>query len=144
VYYCVDDFSTWPGLDGQVLETMERELIPRADQIVVASDALRQHLAALGRDSRLLTHGVDLQLWRGCSRARASKFPVNLPAQSLALRLDRLARPVIVFWGLVDRRIDTGWCRALVEELGQGGTLLLVGPRQAVDPGLKALDAVHM
>ena len=27
VYYCVDDFSVWPGLDGPVMKAMENQLI---------------------------------------------------------------------------------------------------------------------
>src|SRR6185437_3147449 len=31
VYYCVDDFSAWPGLDSGPLRAMERQFVARAD-----------------------------------------------------------------------------------------------------------------
>ena len=31
VYYCVDDFSLWPGLEGAGLRRMEEKLVRRAD-----------------------------------------------------------------------------------------------------------------
>ncbi|MEM6554138.1 MAG: hypothetical protein AAF750_18630, partial [Planctomycetota bacterium] len=33
VYYGVDDFSVWPGLDGDVMDAMERKLVGEVDAI---------------------------------------------------------------------------------------------------------------
>ncbi|MBY0459607.1 MAG: hypothetical protein K2V38_19995, partial [Gemmataceae bacterium] len=59
VYYCVDDFSVWPGLDGRTMRDMEAELVPKVDVAVAVSETLRSHLAELGKSAHLLTHGVD-------------------------------------------------------------------------------------
>src|SRR5262245_44896178 len=64
VYYCVDDYSVWPGLDGRTLRRMEAELVAKAGVAVAASETLQVHLAKLGKRSHLLTHGVDLDFWR--------------------------------------------------------------------------------
>src|SRR3984957_5853633 len=63
VYYCVDDFSTWPGLDGGTLRSMEEELVKRADVVIAVSETLQDRLAGMGRQSHLLTHGVDTDFW---------------------------------------------------------------------------------
>lgn len=130
VYYCVDDFSVWPGLDGHVLDQLDRDLVARVDRVVCVSRTLRERVAGMGADAALLTHGIDLEHWRS---------PVTgapLPAWWKAPR-----RPVALFWGVIDRRLDTACCRALAEVCG---TLLLVGPRQAPAPDLCALSGVTM
>src|SRR5690606_18122418 len=48
VYYCVDDFSVWPGLDGDVMQTMERELVAKADAVVCVSEVLRERVRSMG------------------------------------------------------------------------------------------------
>jgi glycosyltransferase involved in cell wall biosynthesis len=124
VYYCVDDFSVWPGLDGRTLLEMEQHLIPRADVLIAASEVLRQRLAQGGRDAALLTHGVDLSFWSGGGQAPPC--------------LDGLERPLIVFWGLVDRRLDLAFLRRLTAALRQG-TVVLAGPHDQPDPELSTL-----
>jgi len=118
VYYCVDDFSVWPGLDGVALDDMERLLVRRADRIVCASQTLQARIAGMGGQSDLLTHGVDVDHWRSESAGNA-----ELPAW-----WNKLPPPVILFWGVVDRRLDTDWCEALASRCG---TLVLVGPQQS-------------
>jgi hypothetical protein len=126
VYCCVDDFASWPGLDGEAIRALEETLVPRVDCVIAVSEPLRTHLARLGRTATLLTHGVNLADWA----APASSAP--LPAWWAAL-----ARPIYLFWGLVDRRLDIEWCRALAQA---PGTLVLVGPHQA--PGAAVRGAV--
>src|SRR5207245_861809 len=94
VYYCVDDFGQWPGLDQKTLRRMDDQLIARADVLVAVSETLQQRLAGLGRKSHLLTHGVDLEFWKDGRRTETIK------------QLDGLEQPLIVFWGVVDRRMD--------------------------------------
>lgn len=133
VYYCVDDFSKWPGLDHQAIEAMEREVILRADVLIAASWTLQDRLASFGRSARLLTHGVELEHWR----PETSAAP-----ETLLPGLDRLERPWIVFWGLVDRRMDVEWLERLAADLPRG-SLLLVGPTDNPDPRLLELARVH-
>jgi glycosyltransferase involved in cell wall biosynthesis len=132
VYYCVDDLGEWPGLDRETLVAMERRLVERVDDIVVVSDALEQRIRSLGRDATLLTHGVDLDHWG--LPAPASTVP---PEATVAdLRLAALEPPLIVFWGVVDRRLEVDWLDTLARRL-ERGTLLLVGPRNNPDPRLE-------
>jgi len=125
IYYCVDDLASWPGLDRETLLKMERSLVRKVDSCVAVSEHLRDHLERRGRDSELLTHGVDLEFWR----SDRSEADLNLSS-------DEAERPWIVFWGLVDERLDSDWLLALAERMTRG-TILLVGPAQSVDAALK-------
>ena len=121
IYYCVDDFSAWPGLDAQPLQTMEELLVRRADDIIVAGPNLAARIEAMGRSAQLLPHGVDLDHW-------------NTPAQT-ADALVNLPRPIAVFWGLIDRRLDVAALQRLSRAIAPG-TVVLVGPQQDADPAL--------
>jgi glycosyltransferase involved in cell wall biosynthesis len=128
VYYCVDDFSEWPGLDSATLREMEKRLVFRAEILIAASEHLRERLAGMGRLAHVITHGVDLQFWR-------APKPLTLP------QLQDLPRPLIVFWGLVDRRMDVAFIRTLANDLTEG-TIVLAGPSQDPDPALAASPRV--
>ena len=53
VYYCVDDFGVWPGLDGRTMQKLEAELVPKIDVAVAVSETLQRHLAAFGKSSQI-------------------------------------------------------------------------------------------
>jgi glycosyltransferase involved in cell wall biosynthesis len=126
MYYCVDDFSQWPGLDQGTLRRMEEELVPQADVVIAASEPLRVHLASLGGPPpRLLTHGFDPEHW-------SSPDPQTPP------ELADLPAPLVVFWGLIDRRLDMAWLAHLAAELTEG-TIVLIGPESDPDPALLRL-----
>ncbi len=135
VYYCPDDFSVWPGLDGRVMQTLERRLVSRVDQVVAVSEELRSRLSRLRRGIELLSHGIDLHLWGDVGASHGS---AGLPAWAAC------ARPLVVFWGLIDRRLDTDWCRAVANGMGGIGTLVLIGPKQSPDPAVTSLAGVVM
>lgn len=111
VYYAVDDFSTWPGVDQQVMAEMEAQLVRKVDAIAAVSQVLCQRMRAMGRaDVTLVTHGVSQAF-----------FHCNNDAD------DEISSDAL-FWGLIDERLDLDWCRALGEALvKRGGRLRLVG-----------------
>src|SRR5262249_36234411 len=123
VYYCVDDFSQWPGLDQATLQRLEERLVQRADVLIAVSETLQARISEMGRTSQLLTHGVDPEHWLTNGRA----IPVP--------ELEHLERPLIVFWGVTDRRLDVAFVRRLSADL-EGGTIVLLGPEADSDPAL--------
>lgn len=131
LYYCVDDFSKWPGLDLDALDRLERDLAARVDVCVAVSETLRNRLAAMGRTSHLLTHGVDRSFW------------AEPETKNALSALEEFERPWFVFWGLKDRRLDIEMLRQLSADLQQG-TILLVGPEADPDPAVARLPRVRM
>jgi glycosyltransferase involved in cell wall biosynthesis len=129
IYYCVDDFSLWPGLDQAAMEAMEHKLIQKADKLVVAAESQRQRLARHGRQAELLTHGVDVDFWRAGTAPRTTPLLANLQ------------RPLVLFWGAIDQRTDAALVQRLAADLARG-TIVLVGPLHDPDPALLAAPRV--
>lgn len=144
VYYCVDDFGRWPGLDQQPVEAMETLLVRRADVLIAVSEALQERLAGLGRSSALLTHGVELEHWNPPDESGSSEISSALKAARVrALEaLGECRRPLVLFWGVIDRRMDVDFVGRMAEELGSG-TILLTGPLSDPDPELLRLPRVR-
>ncbi len=125
VYYCVDDFTHWPGVDALAAATMEGELLAAA-HLVVATSA---HLAATRRCARgpteLLPHGVDVD-----HLARASD-PATAPLEGV-----RRGRPVLGYLGLLDARLDVELVTA-VARARPDWDVVFIGPSDgAPDPRL--------
>lgn len=133
VYYCVDDFSVWPGLDSRTLQQMEADLVPRMNTVIAVSETLQAHIARLGQSAQLLTHGVDVAFWQTV----AGDPPRSLPA------VEAWPRPLVVYWGVVDRRLDVAFVAALAAAM-TAGTILFVGPRDEPDPALLRLPRVRL
>jgi glycosyltransferase involved in cell wall biosynthesis len=57
--------------------------------------------------------------------------------------LEGLERPLVTFWGVVDRRLDLRWLEDLVRHLSSG-TVVLVGPQNDPDPQLHRLPRVKL
>ena len=129
VYYCVDDFAEWPRLDGPTMRTMERDVVAKADLLVAVSNNLQEKIEQQGREASLLTHGVDLDLWQS-ERGRD-----DVP------QLRGLERPLIVFWGAVDRRLDLAFVQRLSQDLTKG-TVVFLGPESFSDPALLSIHRV--
>lgn len=128
IYYCVDDFSLWPGLDQRAMASLEDQVISRADAVVAVSANLRDKLLQRRPSVELLTHGVDWNFWR-------------MPGSGTVPALTGLEAPFIVFWGVIDRRMDIAWLAHLCGVLKKG-TVVLAGPEAEPDPALAKLPRV--
>ena len=104
IYYCVDDFSVWPGLDGASLLKQENKLLDKVDDIICVSETLRKSVKSRGRDSSLLTHGVDIEFWQH-PKQQVTPNDVGLPND----------RHIALFWGVVDRRMNADWLIGLAD-----------------------------
>ncbi|MBL8809556.1 MAG: hypothetical protein JNM43_05220 [Planctomycetaceae bacterium] len=132
LYYCVDDFSVWPGLDGQTLRRMDQDMIRRADTLIAVSETLQGMIAAEGRTSQLMTHGVDVDFWRN---------PTEDSLKQADALLDGTRGRRIVFWGVIDRRLETAAIRQLSNDC-PNDTLVFIGPQQDPDPEILNLPNV--
>lgn len=59
VYYCVDEFSLWPGLNKSLVEKLEKKLISHVDLILATSEYLAKSKVIAGKTTSIITHGVE-------------------------------------------------------------------------------------
>ncbi len=118
IYYCVDDWSRWPGMDAKPLAKMESLLVQKADKIVTAGENLRDRLLRMGRDSLLLTHGVDLDFWKKGSRS-SGNGKRKFTKEGIF--------PTFVFWGLIDERLEPEMLERLAAD-APDSQIVLAGP----------------
>jgi glycosyltransferase involved in cell wall biosynthesis len=116
VYYCIDDYSSLPDVDASAVRAMDDELTRRADLVFVASETLLERKRALNPRTHLSPHGVDAEHF-----ARAQDAALAVPADAA-----NLPRPVVGFFGLIERWIDLGLVRWLAEQR-PSWTFLLIG-----------------
>jgi glycosyltransferase involved in cell wall biosynthesis len=126
VYYCVDDFTLWPGVDRRAAEALEAELLERADIVVATSDRLAETRGRAGKPTYVLQHGVDV-----AHLARASS-PETTPLPGI-----RRGRPVLGYLGLIDARTDAALLAA-VARARRDWDVVLVGPVDRVPTALRA------
>ena len=130
IYYCVDDFSLWPGLEADVVRNMEANLIERANSIIAVSDTLYRRLAKSGKPTRLLTHGVDLEMF-------------STPVESELPLLNEIPKPRVGFFGLIDGRMDWELIVSLAQQMPDTA-FVLAGPVDASARQLPQIANVHV
>ncbi len=93
VYYCVDDFSEWPGLDKNLVKAMENELIKKSDIFIATSQNLYKNIESQGQQVNLLTHGVDIEFFSAVQEKEH-------------YLLENIPKPRVGYFGLFDDRSD--------------------------------------
>ncbi len=123
VYYCVDDFETWPGYAGGAIRALETKLVSRVQGLVATAEALVEKHGRPGLPVLRLPHGVD-----------AAHFgaPQDPPAA-----LSSVPRPRLLSLGLWDERVDAGLLAAVLEARPTW-QLVMVGKRTAPPTALDA------
>jgi len=115
VYYCVDDFTTWPGVDGRAMQRLESELLRGCDLLIATSSELLRSRGAFVKKAGLLTHGVDFEHFSSASR-------LSPPDE-----LTKLPKPVIGFFGVFDDRMDDAVLKSIANQFASGSVAIL-GP----------------
>jgi UDP-galactopyranose mutase len=123
-YYCVDDYTVNPGVDGAAMQALERELIGLADVTVTTGEPLAQRLRGAARRLEIMPNVADTDLFaRDCSGA----------AHPTIQALDRIPRPRVGYVGNVAAyKIDLELLRGIAEHRPEW-SLTLVGPRDYGD-----------
>jgi glycosyltransferase involved in cell wall biosynthesis len=130
VYYRVDDFSEFPGVDKARVSGWERELILQVDLIVASSERLTR-LETSSEKVRYLPHGVD-----------CSHFVRPSPSAALPPIFQDLPRPYIGFFGLLDKWLDLPRI-AEVARRRPDWTFVFIGPSQLPRSELPTLPNLH-
>ncbi len=122
IYYCVDDWSQWPGMDAQPLAALEKELLNKADSVIVVSEALKERILAISqRQSTLLTHGFDKRFLLTDSADKSAD-------EEWASLLGKYPGRKIVYWGLADERLDGPIMVSLANAFPED-SFVFVGPK---------------
>ena len=105
VYYCVDEFSEFEGVDRRRIQSVEVELLESADVVIASSERLQQSKSPIRPDIALVRHGVDYDHF-----ATAWRTSLETPTD-----LADIAQPIFGFFGLIHHWID----RALLAEVAR-------------------------
>jgi glycosyltransferase involved in cell wall biosynthesis len=118
VYYCADEYTTFPDLQPQLVQALEQSLLEAVDVVVTTSKPLYD--AKLSRHPHVvyLPHGVDVNHF-----AKAAD-----PATPVPDDLKRLPRPIIGFHGLLRELIDFEIIDTIARRRANW-SVVLVGPR---------------
>jgi glycosyltransferase involved in cell wall biosynthesis len=122
IYYCVDDFSEWPGMEKQLILDLEGRLLEQTDAVICTSQILYEKFKDY-YPTHLLKHGVDLELF-------SSQAPVEHRC------LDRIPSPRVGYFGNIDQRTDFQFIQKLALALPYV-SFVFTGPTQANVSALK-------
>ena len=121
VFYCIDEYSKMPDVDGTSVQAMDDELTRKADVVFACNQSLLETHRGLNGNIHLSPHGVDTEAF-----ALANSLETRIPEE-----VSGLSRPIIGFWGLLDQWLDI----SILEHIAVARpewTVLLIG-REAVD-----------
>jgi glycosyltransferase involved in cell wall biosynthesis len=116
VYYCIDDYASFPDMNKAEITHLDEELTRTADQVFVSSSTLLERKSRLNPHVAYSPHGVDFDLFR---LASDPDLPVAEPAQGLR-------HPVIGYFGSIGAWTDLEMIAWLAERR-PAWTFLLIG-----------------
>jgi len=133
IYYCVDEYTAFTGVDSKALAELERGLMRRSDLVIVSADRLYQSKAPFNPRTALVRHGVDFSHFR-----RALDAETVVPEE-----IAGLPRPVIGFFGLIADWVDVGLMASVAERFSTG-SLVALGKVTTDVSALERLPNVHL
>lgn len=117
IYYCVDEYTAFSGVNTSALLEIEAELLRKANLVIVSAEKLQQTKQSPSGPTLLVRHGVDYSHFR---TALAPSTPIP---QELA----GLPKPIIGYFGLIaEDWVDIPLLVHVARSFPQG-TLVLVG-----------------
>jgi len=116
IYYVLDDFATFPGVEHESMKQFEQEMYNNADVIIFSSNNLLKNAVELKKEKYLLTHGVDVAHFKKAANSKCEKL------NSLTI-----GKKIIGFYGLIDDRIDLDLILRISFEFSNV-VIYLVGP----------------
>lgn len=133
VYYCVDEFSAFPGYDPETIRRLDREMCENADLVVTTSRALYEGKRPHNPSTIEVPHGVAFEHFAQTLRP---DFPE-------ADDLRDIPRPRVGFYGL----IREWWDLDLIADLAKrrpDWSFVLVGDKQTETDVCSGLPNVHL
>lgn len=124
VYFCMDDFLNFPGVDARMIAPLERKLLQRVDALVATASSLTHTKRPASGITHHLPQGVNYEHF-ATPREEPEEFR-NIP------------RPRIGFAGTVGGCCDLGLVGRIADTYPHA-SVVLVGPITADDATMAAL-----
>jgi glycosyltransferase involved in cell wall biosynthesis len=121
VFYCIDEYSKLPDVDGAAVQAMDDDLTEAADIVFVCNQRLMDTHKPLNANIHLSPHGVDTELF-----AKAISPDTEIPEEAKGW-----SRPIVGLWGLLDQWVDLSILQHIARAR-PSWTVLFIG-RVAVD-----------
>ncbi len=96
VYYCVDEYSSQPNVNAEIIKKMELDLLKKADVVFTVSENLYEKKRKINPNTYLSPHGVDVQHFR-----TAIEEETQIPED-----IESIQKPIAGFFGLIEEWID--------------------------------------
>ncbi len=139
IYYCVDEYSAFSGVSGELMASMERELLGKADLVIVSSEKLFRSKSPFSARTALVRHGVDWTHFRkGVVTPRAGGAAIMPP------ELARLPRPVLGYFGLIAADWVDAELLAHVARRMPHASIAMLGKTTMDVSALRRLPNVHL
>jgi glycosyltransferase involved in cell wall biosynthesis len=117
IYYCVDEYTAFSGVNTSALLEIEAELLRKANLVIVSAEKLQQTKQSPSGPTLLVRHGVDYTHFRTALD----------PSTPIPQELAGLPKPIIGYFGLIaDDWVDIPLLVHVARSFPQG-TLVLVG-----------------
>ncbi|MBJ6723674.1 glycosyltransferase [Geomesophilobacter sediminis] len=127
VYYCVDDFVNWPGIDGELMRRLEDQMIDDADVFIVTSDELARIKSRAGKRAIVIPHGVDVEHFAEATSNGA---------------LQGIRPPIIGFFGAISPWLDLDLLHRMAKARPEW-SLVFIGPCDTDVSRFDGMDNVH-
>ncbi|MEX2172921.1 MAG: glycosyltransferase [Pirellulaceae bacterium] len=132
IYQCVDEYSAFSGVAPHAILDLEKQLLQKADLVIVSAEKLRQSKSRVNPRTVLVRHGVDFAHFR-----RALDAGTQIPEE-----IANLPRPIVGFFGLIADWVDTELMAAVAQQYAHG-SLVVLG-KATTDVSCLKLPNVHL
>jgi glycosyltransferase involved in cell wall biosynthesis len=133
IYHCVDEYTAFSGVSGQIMADFENQLLRTADLSIVTSERLLQSRSKINPHTVLVRHGVDYTHFRKALSAE------TIVPDTIA----NLSKPIIGFFGLIADWVDVD-LMAEVAKYFSNGSLVIIGKATTDISVLESLPNVHL
>jgi len=132
IYYCFDDFVTYPGFNSLHWDRMEQELLADVDGAIFTSrDLLQKKSSRVNLPTLYLPHGVDCEHF-ACEKTK--KIPID--------PLEKIKKPIVGYFGTMNTWADLPAIAYLAKRFSQCSFVVIGRPMIPMSP-LEGLDNVH-
>lgn len=133
IYHCVDEYSAFSDVPTEPIARLERELLKKADLVVVSAETLYKTKIEHNPNTHLIRHGVDYKNF-----AAALEDATEIPDE-----IKNLPRPVIGLYGLIADWIDIELLEKVAKHFANG-SLVIIGKITTDVSNLEKLPNVHI